>query len=596
MKSNSVKPQTNKSVAGAQMKTSKKGTLGRILKYVGRYPMSLTGCFVFAIFTVAASLLVPVFLGDAIDCMVEAGKVEWETLFQLFIKVGAAVGVSALSQWLLSLCNNRISCNVVRDIRKDAFDKIGNLPLQYIDTHSHGDIVSRVVADADQFSDGLLMGFTQLFTGVMTIAGTLVFMLITNWIIGLVVVCVTPLSLFVARFVATHTHKFFKEQTATRGEQTAFTEEAVGGLKTTLAFAHEAENEEKFDEINKRLEKASLKAMFYSSLTNPSTRVINNTVYALVALIGALSVVAGGGFTVGALTKFLSYTNQYTKPFNEISGVVTELKSAFACADRIFELIDQTEEVSDAENKQLDCVNGQVSLTNVDFSYDKSKTLLTDLNLQVSPGQRIAIVGRTGSGKTTLINLLMRFYDVDGGSVCVEGEDVRGLTRKSLRKNYGMVLQETWLKNGTVRENLKMGKPDATDEEMIAAAKAAHAHSFIKRMEKGYDTMLSDGGALSEGQKQLLCITRIMLAQPPMLILDEATSSIDTRTELKISDAFNTLMQGRTSFVVAHRLSTIIRSDCILVMKDGRVVEQGAHVELLSRGGEYAALYNGQFA
>ncbi len=586
-------------------KPQKKSTLKRIMRYVCKYPLSLTGCFLFAIISVAASLLVPVFLGEAVDCIVDKGNVDKERLFALFLQVGGAVVISALAQWLLSLCNNRISCNVVRDIRQDAFQKIGKLPLQYIDTHSHGDTVSRIVADADQFSDGLLMGFTQLFTGVMTIVGTLVFMLITNWKIGLVVVGITPLSLLVARFVATHTHKFFKEQTATRGEQTAFAEEAVGGLKTTIAFAHEDENEEKFNEINARLEKASLKAIFYSSLTNPSTRVINNVVYALVALIGALSVIAstavGSGivqpsFTAGGLTKFLSFTNQYTKPFNEVSGVVTELKSAFACADRIFELIDQTEEIPDAENKTLGVAAGNVTLTDVAFSYNKEKPLLTDLNLQVKPGQRIAIVGRTGSGKTTLINLLMRFYDVDSGAVCVEDEDVRGVTRKSLRQNFGMVLQETWLKNGTVRENLKMGKPDATDEEMIAAAKAAHAHGFIKLMEKGYDTPISDGGALSEGQKQLLCITRIMLTNPPMLILDEATSTIDTRTELKISDAFNTLMQGRTSFVVAHRLSTIVNADCILVMKDGKVVEQGAHAQLLDLGGEYATLYNGQFA
>jgi ATP-binding cassette subfamily B protein len=583
--------QTN--TAQASQKTS---TLKRILRYVGRYPLALTGCFLFAVLSVGASLLVPVFLGDAIDCIADKGRVEWETLYTLFIKVGASVGVSALAQFLLSLCNNRISCNVVRDIRRDAFYKIGNLPLQYIDSHPHGDTVSRVVADADQFADGLLMGFTQLFTGVMTILGTLVFMLLTNWKIGLVVVGMTPLSLLVARFVATHTHQFFKEQTATRGEQTAFAEEAISGLKTTIAFAHEDENEDKFNKINARLEKATLKAMFFSSLTNPSTRVINNVIYALVALIGAFSVISGNGFTVGSLTKFLSYTNQYTKPFNEVSGVITELKSAFACADRIFELIDQTEEITDKNNKNLGVAQGNVTLTEVNFSYDKQKPLLTDLNLQVLSGQRIAIVGRTGSGKTTLINLLMRFYDVDGGAVQVEQEDVRGVTRKSLRQNYGMVLQETWLKNGTVRENIKMGKPDATDEEMIEAAKAAHAHSFIKRMEKGYDTPLTDGGALSEGQKQLLCITRIMLAKPPMLILDEATSSIDTRTELKISDAFNKLMDGRTSFIVAHRLSTIIGADSILVMKEGKVVEQGAHAELLRKGGEYATLYNGQFA
>ena len=574
---------------------ARKGTLRRILKYVGRYPLSLVGSVFFAVLSVAGSLLVPVFFGDAIDCIIGKGNIDKDGLIFNFIAVGISAGVSALAQWLGSLCNNRISCNVVRDIRKDAFDKIGNLPLQYVDTHPHGDTVSRVVADADQFADGLLMGFTQFITGVLTILGTIGFMLLTNWKIGLVVVLVTPLSLLVARFVATHTHKFFKEQTETRGEQTAFTEEAIGGLKTVQAFAHEDENNAKFNEINKRLEKASLKATFYSSLTNPSTRFINNLVYALVALIGAFSVI-GGGFTVGGLTKFLSYANQYTKPFNEITGVITELKSAFVCASRIFELIDEQAEISDKENKELKEAQGNVLLENVAFSYVKDKPLIEDFSLQVTPGQRVAIVGRTGSGKTTLINLLMRFYDVDGGAVKVEGEDVRALTRKSLRSNYGMVLQETWLKNGTVRENLKLGKPDATDEEMIVAAKAAHAHSFIKRMEKGYDTVLSDGGALSEGQKQLLCIARIMLTKPPMLILDEATSSIDTRTELKISDAFSKLMEGRTSFVVAHRLSTIVHSDCILVMESGHVVEQGTHKQLLAKGGAYATLYNKQFS
>lgn len=572
----------------------KKGTLKRILQYVGRYPVALVGSLLFAVITVVATLFVPVFFGDAIDCIVESG-ILWKELKNIFAKTLAAVGIASLAQWLMSLCNNRISCNVVRDLRKDAFQKIGKLPLQYIDTHSHGDTVSRIIADADQFSDGLLMGFTQFFTGIMTILGTIVFMLVTNPLIGVIVVVVTPASLFVARFVATHTHKFFVEQTETRGEQTAFVEEAIGGLKTTKAFGHEEENEEKFNEINARLEKASLKATFYSSLTNPSTRFINNLVYALVALIGALDV-ARGSFTVGGLTKFLSYANQYTKPFNEISGVVTELKSAFACASRIFELIDEKEERSDKENKELGVVQGNVELKNVAFSYDKEKRLIENLSLNVTKGQRIAIVGRTGSGKTTLINLLMRFYDVDEGSITVDGEDIQEITRRSLRKNYGMVLQETWLKNGTVRENLKMGKPDATDEEMYVAAKAAHAHSFIKRMEKGYDTLLSGGGALSEGQKQLLCITRIMLAIPPMLILDEATSSIDTRTERKISDAFHTLMEGRTSFVVAHRLSTIIHSDRILVMENGRVVEQGTHDELLAKQGAYATLYNGQFA
>ena len=571
-----------------------KGTLRRILRYVGRYPLSLVGSVLFALISVAATLFVPVYFGDAIDCIVSYG-VQWEKLYGIFAKTAAAAGIAALAQWLCSLCNNRISCNVVRDLRKDAFYKISKLPLRYVDTHSHGDTVSRVIADADQFSDGLLMGFTQFITGVMTILGTIVFMLVTNWKIGLVVVLVTPVSLLVARFVATHTHKFFKEQTETRGEQTAFVEEGIGGLKTTIAFGHEKENEKTFDEINARLEKATMNATFYSSLTNPSTRFINNLVYALVALIGAFSVI-GGGFTVGGLTKFLSYANQYTKPFNELSGVVTELKSAFVCASRIFELIDEEEEVSDKDGERMDCVEGQVVLQDVKFSYVEDKPLIEGLDLDVKCGQRVAIVGRTGSGKTTLINLLMRFYDVDGGEISVDGKDVRKLTRSSLRRSYGMVLQETWLKNGTVRENLKMGKPNASDEEMIAAAKAAHAHGFIKRMEKGYDTEISDGGALSEGQKQLLCIARIMLTKPPMLILDEATSSIDTRTELKISDAFSKLMEGRTSFIVAHRLSTIVHSDCILVMENGSVVEQGTHQELLAKKGAYATLYNGQFA
>lgn len=572
----------------------KNGTLRRILQYVGRYPASLIGSILFAALSVAASLFVPVLFGDAIDCIVENG-ILWKELKYIFLQTAAAVGVAALSQWLMSLCNNRISCNVVRDIRKDAFAKLSKLPLSYIDTHSHGDTVSRVIADADQFSDGLLMGFTQFFTGVLTILGTIVFMLLTNPKIGAVVVVVTPASLFVAKFVSGHTHKFFKQQTQTRGEQTAFVEEAIGGLKTVKAFAHEEENQEKFDEINERLEKASLKATFYSSLTNPSTRFINNLVYALVALIGGLDV-AKGLFTVGGLTKFLSYANQYTKPFNEISGVVTELKSAFVCAARIFELIDEQEESSDAGKKQLSAVEGNVALKDVAFSYSKDRKLIENLSLDVKKGQKIAIVGKTGSGKTTLINLLMRFYDVDDGCILVEGEDIREVTRNSLRKNYGMVLQETWLKSGTVRENLKMGRPNATDEEMYAAAKAAHAHSFIMRMEKGYDTPLGGGGGLSEGQKQLLCIARIMLELPPMLILDEATSSIDTRTERKISDAFDTLTKGKTSFIVAHRLSTIEHADCILVMEKGRVAEQGTHEELLKKGGAYAELYNGQFS
>ncbi|MBO5736200.1 MAG: ABC transporter ATP-binding protein [Clostridia bacterium] len=566
-------------------------TLKRILRYVKRYPLSFVCSLIFAAISVAATLFVPVLFGDAVDCIVESG-VQWSELQAIFLKIIIAVGIAAVSQWLTSLCNNRISCHVVRDIRADAFEKLGALPLKYIDAHSHGDTVSRVVADADQFSDGLLLGFTQFFTGALTILGTIAFMLITNLKIGLVVVLVTPASLFVARFVANHTHKFFKEQTETRGEQTAFAEEAIGGLKTVQAFAHEDENAEKFDEINARLEKATMNATFYSSLTNPSTRFINNLVYALVALLGAFDVISGA-FTVGGLTKFLSYANQYTKPFNEISGVITELKSAFVCAARIFELIDELEETPDTGNATLEEVNGDVCLDNVSFSYVETKKLIENLSLTVKPGQRIAIVGRTGSGKTTLINLLMRFYDVTGGAVKVEGQDIRTITRRSLRQNYGMVLQETWLKNGTVRENLKLGKPDATDEEMIAAAKAAHAHGFIKRMANGYDTVLGEGGNLSEGQKQLLCIARIMLTKPPMLILDEATSSIDTRTEMKISDAFGKLMEGRTSFVVAHRLSTIVHSDCILVMENGKVVEQGTHGELLALNGAYAELHRG---
>ncbi|MBE7085707.1 MAG: ABC transporter ATP-binding protein [Clostridiales bacterium] len=576
------------------MSKQKPSTLKRILHYVGKYPLSLFGSLLLAIVSVAATLCVPVFFGDAIDCIVEYG-VQWEELTKIFIKTAAIVGIAAIAQWLMSLCNNRISCNVVRDIRHDAFEKLGALPLSYIDTHAHGETLSRIVADADQFSDGLLMGFTQFFTGVMTILGTIAFMLVTNVKIGLVVVFVTPVSLFVARFVATHTHKFFKEQTKTRGQQTAFVEEAITGLKTTKAFSQEKANEDKFNEINDRLQKSSLNAVFYSSLVNPSTRFINNLVYALVALIGAFDVV-GGVFTVGGLTKFLSYANQYTKPFNEISGVVTELKGAFTCAARIFELIDETEEVSDAGNIELGKAQGNVALENVSFSYTPDKRLIEDLSLVVTPGQRVAIVGKTGAGKSTLINLLMRFYDVNGGAIKVEGKDVRELTRKSLRENYGMVLQETWLKSGTVRENLKLGKPDCTDEEMIAAAKATRAHGFIMRMEKGYDTVLSEsGGDLSEGQKQLLCIARIMLALPSMLILDEATSSIDTRTERKISEAFDKLMEGRTSFVVAHRLSTIVHSDLILVMEAGRVVEQGTHMQLLQKGGAYAALHRGQF-
>ena len=574
--------------------SAKPSTLKRVLSYAFHYPVSMLFSLVFAALSVAASLVVPIFIGDAIDCILEIG-VLWEELKVIFIKIGAAVLISALAQWLTSLCNNRISCGVVRDVRKDAFAKIGVLPLGYLDSRSHGDTVSRVVADADQFADGLLIGFTQFFTGVLTILGTVVLMLLTSYSIGLVVILVSPVSLFVAKFVATRTYKYFTEQALARGEPTAFAEEAIAGLKTVQAFSHEDENAEKFDRLNARLEKATMNATFFSSLTNPSTRCINNLIYALVALLGAFACV-GGGFTVGDLTKFLSYANQYTKPFNEISGVVTELKSAFASAARLFELIDQTEEVSDREGKTLEGVDGNVAFENVSFAYDKKKPLIEALSFTAKPAERVAIVGRTGSGKTTLINLLMRFYEVDSGAMTVEGEDIRGVTRKSLRSSYGMVLQETWLKSGTVRENIKMGRPSASDEEMIEAARAAHAHGFIKRLEKGYDTVLGeDGGNLSEGQKQLLCIARIMLTRPPMLILDEATSSIDTRTEMKIVDAFAKLMQGRTSFIVAHRLSTVQNADVILVMENGHVVEQGKHQALIEKKGAYYTLYSGQF-
>ena len=581
-------------VRQSKAEKASKGTFRRILGYVGKYPLSVIFLLLFSVVTVAASLYIPVLVGDAIDCIVENG-VLWSELKRIFTILLVTVGVAALAQWLAGICNNKISCDVVRDLRADAFQKIGKLPLKYIDGHSHGDTVSRVVADADQFSEGLLLGFTQLVTGVLTILGTIAFMLVTNFKIGVVVVLISPLSLFAARFIATHTSKFFKGQTKTRGEQTAFVDERIAGLKTVQAFSQEDESLKAFDEINGRLEKASMQATFYSSLVNPCTRFLNNLTYALVALLGAFDVVAGI-FTVGGLSKLLSYANQYTKPFNEISGVITELKGAFVCASRIFELTDEEEEVSDDGKDELGLVDGNVEFDKVDFSYDEEKKLIEDLSLSVKAGQRVAIVGRTGSGKTTLINLLMRFYDVQGGELKIEGKDVRSVTRSSLRQNFGMVLQETWLKSGTVKDNIRMGKPNATDEEVIAAAKAAHAHGFIKRMENGYDAVIGeDGGGLSEGQKQLLCIARIMISLPPMLILDEATSSIDTRTEEKISDAFAFLMKGRTSFVVAHRLSTIVGADIILVMEKGKVAERGTHQELLAKKGAYYALYNGQF-
>ena len=573
-----------------------KSTLSRVLSYAFRYPVAMLLSLLLSAVTVFFSLLVPILVGDAIDCIVEQGLVYWQELYKTMALIACSVGISACAQYLQSLCNNRISVGVVRDLRKDAFHKLAKLPLSYLDTRGNGDTVSRIVADADQFADGLLMGFTQIFTGVLTILGTVVFMLITRFEIGLIIIFVSPISLLLARFIATRTSRFFKEQASVRGEQTAFAEERISGIKTVKAFAQEEESAETFDEINARLEKAAMNATFYSSLVNPSTRFFNNLVYAAVALMGGVAVV-NGGFTVGGLTKLLSYANQYMKPFNEISGVVTELKGAFTCAARIFALIDEVEETTDENGLILENVGGRVAFNDVSFSYVPEKPLIENLTLAISQGKRVAIVGRTGSGKTTLINLLMRFYDVDGGAVCVDEKDVRLLKRESLRSNFGMVLQETWLKSGTVRDNIKFGREDATDEEMIAAAKAAHAHSFIRRMEKGYDTVLSeDGGNLSEGQKQLLCIARIMLTKPPMLILDEATSSIDTCTELKIADAFASLMQGRTSFIVAHRLSTIENADTILVMEKGRVVEMGTHSELLAKGGAYTQLYNGQFA
>lgn len=574
----------------------KKGAFRKIIKRIGHYKYLLLLSVIFAAASALLSLYVPILIGRAIDCIVGKGNVAFDTIFALLVQVGVTVGVSALLQWLMNTLNNRITFQVVRDIRNEAFSKLMILPLKFIDSNSHGDIVSRIIADVDQFADGLLLGFTQLFTGVVTILGTLVFMLTINPRITLVVVLLTPLSMLVAKFIASRTYSMFSLQSKTRGEQTAFIDEMVGNQKVVQAFAHESENLEKFDEINERLEKCSLRAAFFSSLTNPGTRFINSLVYAGVALVGALSAV-GGGITVGGLTCFLSYANQYAKPFNEISGVITELHNAVACADRVFELIEQPPQTSDADAAELSDVHGSVQLDNVSFSYTPERRLIENLNLSVKPGMRVAIVGPTGCGKTTLINLLMRFYDVDGGAISVDGNDIRRVTRRSLRRNFGMVLQETWLKAGTVRENISMGRPDATLDEIVAAAKAAHAHSFIKRLSNGYDTVIGeDGGSLSQGQRQLLCIARVMLCLPPMLILDEATSSIDTRTEQKIQRAFAKMMQGRTSFVVAHRLSTVRDADVILVMRDGNIVEQGNHDTLLAKNGLYAQLYNSQFA
>ncbi len=581
------------------MAENKKGSLKalkKVMHYIKRYIFWLILSVLIAAASVAGTLYIPIIIGEAIDYIIEAGNVNFEAILPLLIRVGITAGLTALCQWLMSVINNKVTFQVVRDIRSAAFRKIEELPLSYIDRHPTGDIVSRVIADADQFADGLLMGFTQLFTGIMTIGGTLAFMLTINPWITLVVVVLTPVSLFVAKFIAKRTYNMFKLQSETRGEQTAFIDEMIGNQKVVKAFGREDEATEKFDEINARLEKAYLNATFFSSLVNPSTRFVNSLVYAGVGLTGALAAISGG-LSVGSLSCFLSYANQYTKPFNEISGVITELQNALACAARVFELIEEPSQVSDENNKVLENTDGDVSLENVCFSYVPEKKLIENFNLVVKPGQRVAIVGPTGCGKTTVINLLMRFYDVTSGKICVEGIDIKEMTRKSLRSSYGMVLQETWLKAGTIRENITMGKPQATEEEIIAAAKASHAHSFIKRLPNGYDTVIGeDGGSLSQGQKQLLCIARIMLCLPPMLILDEATSSIDTRTEIKIQDAFAQLMKGRTSFIVAHRLSTIRDADVILVMKDGNIIEQGNHTQLLEKGGFYANLYNSQFA
>lgn len=578
------------------MEGLQKETLKKVLNRIKGYWFYLAISLCLTVVTVICTLYLPILTGHAVDCIRERG-VDFDRLKTLLVTMGWVIAATAASQWLLSLCNNRMTYFVVRDIRKEAFRKLEILPLKYTDSHSTGEIVSKVIADVDQFADGLLMGFTQLFTGVLTIFGTLFFMLSIHVGVALVVILITPVSLFVASFIAKKTFSLFRAQSQIRGEQTALIDEMIGNQKVVQAFSKEKDVEERFEEINERLEACSLKAIFYSSITNPATRFVNSLVYTGVGITGAFAVIKGY-LTVGQLTSFLSYANQYTKPFNEISGVVTELQNAIACAARIFELIEEEPQIPDGEDAvELSKVTGEVSLKDVYFSYVPDKKLIEHFNLDVKPGQRIAIVGPTGCGKTTLINLLMRFYDVDSGSIKVSDEDIRHITRKSLRSSYGMVLQETWLKSGTILDNIRMGRPEATLEEVEEAAKASHAHSFIKRLPEGYETVIGeDGGSLSQGQKQLLCIARVMLCLPPMLILDEATSSIDTRTELKIQNAFASMMKGRTSFIVAHRLSTIKEADVILVMKDGNIIEQGNHDELLHKGGFYADLYNSQFA
>ena len=574
-----------------------KTIIKKVLDHIGKYKIFLLLSIILAAISVALTLYIPILTGNAVDCIVGPGAVDFAGILVILRKMVIIILLTAIVQWLMNACNNKIAYQVVRDVRDEAFRKLEILPLKYIDSHAHGDIVSRIIADVDQFSDGLLMGFTQLFTGVITIIGTLLFMLSINVTTTLMVVVLTPLSFFIANFIAKRTFKMSKLQSETRGEQTALIDEMIGNEKVVKAFGREDKVTEQFDEVNDRLEKASVKAIFFSSLTNPCTRFVNSLVYAGVGIVGAFLAIKGK-ISVGQLSSFLSYANQYTKPFNEISGVVTELQNAMACAGRIFEFIEEEPQIPDAKDAVvLIQPKGEIDINDVAFSYTEDQKLITDLNLHVKPGQRVAIVGPTGCGKTTVINLLMRFYDVNKGSIKVDGVDIRNMTRESLRKGYGMVLQETWLKSGTIKENIIMGKPDATMDEIIAAAKASHAHSFIKRLPQGYDTVITeDGGSLSQGQKQLLCITRVMLCLPPMLILDEATSSIDTRTEIKIQKAFATLMEGRTSFIVAHRLSTIREADIILVMKDGNIIEQGNHETLLAKGGFYANLYQSQFS
>ncbi len=579
-----------------KMNSEQSEVLKKVLRYMRRYWFYLAISILLAAITVASTLYIPLLTGDAVDCIVSKGHVDWAGVFAVLKQMAMVIGITALAQWGMNICNNKLTYQIVRDIRNEAFAKLEILPLKYIDQKSTGEIVSRIIADVDQFADGLLMGFTQLFTGVITILGTIGFMLSVNVGITFVVLLVTPISWLVASFIAKHTFDMFRKQSETRGEQTALIDEMIGNQKVVQAFGHEQEAMDRFDEINGRLQKYSLRAIFFSSITNPSTRFVNSLVYTGVGITGALAAISGR-MSVGQLTCFLSYANQYTKPFNEISGVITELQNAIACAGRVFELIEEEPQTPEPEDvKVLTDVEGNVSLKDVKFAYRPDQKLIEDLNLTVKPGERVAIVGPTGCGKTTLINLLMRFYDVDGGSIQVEGTDIRMLTRNSLRAAYGMVLQDTWLRSGTVKENLLIGKPDATDEEIVEAAKLSHAHSFIKRLPKEYDTFIGeDGGGLSQGQKQLLCITRLMLCRPTMLILDEATSSIDTRTEMKIQNAFAKLMEGHTSFIVAHRLSTIREADVILVMRDGQIVEQGNHKTLLAKNGFYAKLYNSQF-